>query len=260
VLPKEKQLFRGRRHWVISGYRFYQPELGRWVSRDPIAENGGLNLYGFVGNSPLTYWDILGLDHMKAFNNWLSTTPHQRVGIQKAKMWSSELREGKELERKGIELHHFFQLELHRLESKGYNVECFSVELMDAIYLEIQKYWRTQAGMLGMGMVGSQTLRAIEQLVKEYSVASKNVVKVYRVEGAGNQRLITRPGGKKEKRGQSKINFSLFATPKAFLSFSLLLSCQSTPQFLIWTYHFPRLNPYLFWHEFPTTALYQHAD
>ncbi len=27
------------------GYRFYNPDLGRWVNRDPIGERGGLSLY-----------------------------------------------------------------------------------------------------------------------------------------------------------------------------------------------------------------------
>ena len=32
-----------------------------WPSRDPIAEEGGLNLYGMVGNDPVNQWDNLGL-------------------------------------------------------------------------------------------------------------------------------------------------------------------------------------------------------
>ena len=32
------------------GYRFYAPALMRWLNRDPIEEDGGLNLYGFCGN------------------------------------------------------------------------------------------------------------------------------------------------------------------------------------------------------------------
>jgi RHS repeat-associated protein len=32
------------------GYRFYLPVLMRWLSRDPMKEKGGLNLYGFVEN------------------------------------------------------------------------------------------------------------------------------------------------------------------------------------------------------------------
>ena len=34
---------------------------GRWPSRDPIEEQGGLNLYGFVGNDGVGSWDSLGL-------------------------------------------------------------------------------------------------------------------------------------------------------------------------------------------------------
>jgi RHS repeat-associated protein len=44
------------------GYRYYSPELGRWLNRDPIEEEGGLNLYGFVGNDPVNRWDRLGLE------------------------------------------------------------------------------------------------------------------------------------------------------------------------------------------------------
>ena len=34
---------------VSFGSRFYAPELGRWMSRDPLGEAGGLNLYAYVG-------------------------------------------------------------------------------------------------------------------------------------------------------------------------------------------------------------------
>ncbi|MCC5789398.1 MAG: hypothetical protein JJT75_07170 [Opitutales bacterium] len=42
-------------------YRYCDPLTGRWPSRDPIEERGGLNLYGFVGNNPANVWDVLGL-------------------------------------------------------------------------------------------------------------------------------------------------------------------------------------------------------
>jgi len=34
--------------FYLYKYRDYAPELGRWPSRDPIEENGGVNLYAFV--------------------------------------------------------------------------------------------------------------------------------------------------------------------------------------------------------------------
>ncbi|MBC8009214.1 MAG: hypothetical protein H7067_03860, partial [Burkholderiales bacterium] len=43
------------------GFRYYNPSTGRWLSRDPIEERGGLNLYGMVGNNPIGWIDILGL-------------------------------------------------------------------------------------------------------------------------------------------------------------------------------------------------------
>ena len=51
------------------GYRYYDPKTGRWPSRDPIEEEGGLNLYGFVGNDGLGKIDVLG----KEFWDWIQT-------------------------------------------------------------------------------------------------------------------------------------------------------------------------------------------
>jgi len=45
----------------LTLFRAYDPNLGRWLSRDPIGENGGLNLYGYVGNNPVNLLDPLGL-------------------------------------------------------------------------------------------------------------------------------------------------------------------------------------------------------
>ena len=46
---------------MVYGYRYLDPETGRWPSRDPIEKEGGINLYGFVGNDGLNAWDLLGL-------------------------------------------------------------------------------------------------------------------------------------------------------------------------------------------------------
>ena len=42
-------------------YRAYNPALGRWLSRDPIGENGGANLTGFVNNNAINFVDPHGL-------------------------------------------------------------------------------------------------------------------------------------------------------------------------------------------------------
>ncbi len=43
------------------GYRFYHPFLMRWLNRDPIEEDGGVNLYAFCGNYASGLYDGLGL-------------------------------------------------------------------------------------------------------------------------------------------------------------------------------------------------------
>jgi RHS repeat-associated protein len=50
------------------GYRFYLPVLGRWMTRDPIGYEGGLNLYGFVGNNPTNYLDPFGHEYNPYFD------------------------------------------------------------------------------------------------------------------------------------------------------------------------------------------------
>ncbi len=46
---------------MYYGFRYYNPSTGRWLSRDPLEEKGGFNLYGFVYNNPQRYSDPLGL-------------------------------------------------------------------------------------------------------------------------------------------------------------------------------------------------------
>ncbi|MDQ8209457.1 RHS repeat-associated core domain-containing protein [Coraliomargarita sp. SDUM461003] len=47
--------------WYYYGFRYYDPQTGRWPSRDPIGKQGGINLYGFVGNEVTYAIDFLGL-------------------------------------------------------------------------------------------------------------------------------------------------------------------------------------------------------
>jgi RHS repeat-associated protein len=44
----------------LTQYRIYDPRTGRWLSRDPIEEEGGINLYGYVGGNPVSYIDPNG--------------------------------------------------------------------------------------------------------------------------------------------------------------------------------------------------------
>jgi len=53
-------LFQGREFSFATGLynfraRWYDPQSGRWLSKDPIGLEGGLNLYAFCGNDPVNF-------------------------------------------------------------------------------------------------------------------------------------------------------------------------------------------------------------
>jgi len=83
------------------GYRYYHPSLGRWISRDPIGEDGGLNLFGFVGNDAKNIIDLVGNGQVwtsSGIGNWKADKYHDYVaenllnkGISSAHGEQSEL-------------------------------------------------------------------------------------------------------------------------------------------------------------------------
>jgi RHS repeat-associated protein len=46
---------------IYYNYRYYNPNLGRWINRDPIEEQGGWNLYVMIGNNVNNKMDNCGL-------------------------------------------------------------------------------------------------------------------------------------------------------------------------------------------------------
>lgn len=71
-----------RRGIALLPLRPYLPELGRFANADPIQEAGGINLYRFVGNSPLNSVDPWGLagteDELEAERAEFLKTPEEQ--------------------------------------------------------------------------------------------------------------------------------------------------------------------------------------
>ena len=59
--PQEQTSHYDTKQVFYYGFRYYDPGTGRWPSRDPIEEEGGLNLYGMVGNDLVNWVDAFGL-------------------------------------------------------------------------------------------------------------------------------------------------------------------------------------------------------
>jgi RHS repeat-associated protein len=58
------------------GHRYYHPHTGRWLSRDPLHEAGGLHLYGLCGNDQVDDVDPLGLEVGDGWNPWTWIAPN----------------------------------------------------------------------------------------------------------------------------------------------------------------------------------------
>jgi RHS repeat-associated protein len=52
------------------GARDYDPEIGRWIAKDPVLFDGGqANLYVYVGNDPVNWFDPSGLEPCRSFSD-----------------------------------------------------------------------------------------------------------------------------------------------------------------------------------------------
>lgn len=72
---------------------FYNPSIGRWLSRDPAQEQGGNNLFGFVRNNPVSLIDRLGLMHVRfevVTGNRLMGIPTQAAGKWSQPYWAGD--------------------------------------------------------------------------------------------------------------------------------------------------------------------------
>jgi RHS repeat-associated protein len=67
----------------LAVYRAYDSNTGRWLSRDPISEEGGLNLYDYVDDNPIWAIDPDGLK--KCFKWFLITFYNNKSGNRATK-------------------------------------------------------------------------------------------------------------------------------------------------------------------------------
>jgi RHS repeat-associated protein len=89
------------------GYRYLHPQLGRWISRDPIGEKGGWNLFSITHNNLLSNVDFLGLRN-KAPDVKVSACTTYIIGghglhIPKDENYAKKLKDGKVIDPKVLE-------------------------------------------------------------------------------------------------------------------------------------------------------------
>ncbi len=76
---------------LMYPYRPYSLSTGRWLSRDPIGEKGGVNLYGFVANDPLNQVDFLGLTTVQSDHWFPGSIPEDCIYVRTMNDGSSRI-------------------------------------------------------------------------------------------------------------------------------------------------------------------------
>lgn len=80
------------------GYRYYGPQIMRWLTEDPIGVDGGMNLYAFCENNSIQYVDCLGLylwyvlyyDENKGGSNFKRAAETRKNEIERSKTFNSK--------------------------------------------------------------------------------------------------------------------------------------------------------------------------
>lgn len=75
---------------VYYGYRFYDPDRGRWPNRDPYGEAGGANIYAFLSNETLNSVDLLGLHRVDGKGNPCCSCALARIQLHQLKEWARQ--------------------------------------------------------------------------------------------------------------------------------------------------------------------------
>jgi RHS repeat-associated protein len=130
-----RYMFQGREYSTVTGLynfraRWYAPTLGRWLSKDPIGLEGGLNLYVFCGNCPVMFRDPWSLDIAIIHNGPTKGNPigHVAVAITGNGVWSyaNDTKEGSSLTS-------YLNRELNRRNTKVFVIKTTSEEDMNVL-------------------------------------------------------------------------------------------------------------------------------
>ena len=74
---------------VHFGARDYDPQTGRWISKDPVLFNAGeTSLYGYAANDPINFIDPTGLLHIPFTHIWVPAG--ETFGAESAQYWADQ--------------------------------------------------------------------------------------------------------------------------------------------------------------------------
>jgi RHS repeat-associated protein len=118
------------------GYRHYSPDLGRWLNKDNLGEKGGINLFAFIGNNPISEVDYLGhegvFENIVGFADGILTSARIVVGVAGSVIDLDAFRERGTSPVKGNEKNNCqFLITINGMLNDYESAEKFAIDLME---------------------------------------------------------------------------------------------------------------------------------
>jgi RHS repeat-associated protein len=139
---------------LYYGFRYYDSVGGRWINRDPIGEVGGLNVYGFVFNSPINKFDYLGL-----------AVPAKNIIIGLIPVLRSSLRPDLKL--------YNFKKDCKSSEVTSFLLSAFTMKITTGLINDVAKSTFDSTALKGIGVLSSTLSQVTGIGMTAYDLAQK---------------------------------------------------------------------------------------
>lgn len=191
---------------LLCTLRYYDPAAGRWLTRDPIGYQGGLNLYAYCGNDPVDALDPSGLlsDYIYALANSHDQNQKMTMGSGTFSEIQPTIQQSAEVTEEGAKLYlKCNPVENMREALQGTDIDNSELSLEDRVLAGVFAF-ADVAGPLGEAEAALKDTASAASFGKGATVGGRNVV--YRALNAKDVEQLSKGLGLEAKNANGSWN------------------------------------------------------
>lgn len=167
---------------IFFGKRYYDPSAGRWVTPDPLDFFDGPNLYAYVGNNPVSQYDLYGLFSIRSIWDYAVHAIY--------KIWGHLEKNAKHSQNK-----FFNELRLPKEARIAIDKSCHA--FFGKTFMRLlghQKHEETAVGSYGQGELNDKVrITFIHGILTNHELLIENLEIISRSHGGTNVHYVFRP-------------------------------------------------------------------